>query len=68
MYLHTIIINAIRRRIEDRKWGGLPYRCRGCEILGICRRPQSEGWKCYHGCILLNQQREREKRKNKNNG
>ena len=31
----------------------LPKNCRDCELLGICRRPASQGWKCFHGCMLL---------------
>ena len=33
----------------------LPKNCRDCELLGICRRPASQGWKCFHGCMLLRQ-------------
>lgn len=31
----------------------LPERCRGCELLGICRRKRDEAWKCYNGCMLM---------------
>lgn len=33
----------------------LPKNCRECELLGICRRPASQGCTCYHGCMLLRQ-------------
>lgn len=55
MYLHTAIYLLIKRKIEDRKWGGLPYGCRQCEVLGMCRRPREQGWKCYNGCMLIEQ-------------
>lgn len=42
-----------QRREDDIRYEGLPYRCRGCEVLGMCRRPKEQGWKCYHGCYLL---------------
>ena len=35
-------------------YGKLPLKCRRCEYLKECRRPKSEGWKCYDGCLLLN--------------
>ena len=34
---------------------GLPRSCRYCELLGLCRRPKEEGWKCYDGCMILNE-------------
>ena len=40
------------------KYKGLPYGCRHCELLGICRRKKDEGWKCYNGCMLLNEKYE----------
>ena len=42
------------------RYWGLPRGCRYCELLGICRRPKEEGWKCYHGCMILNWEKERE--------
>lgn len=41
---------------EDKKrYEGLPYNCWHCELLGICRRKKEENWKCYNGCMLLNE-------------
>lgn len=40
------------------EYGNLPYRCQQCELLGLCRRPRKEGWKCYNGCMLLNMELE----------
>lgn len=31
----------------------VPYTCFYCELLGICR-DENNGWKCHHGCIILN--------------
>lgn len=39
---------------ERREYKGLPRGCWHCEVLGLCRRPKEEGWKCYNGCMLLN--------------
>ena len=48
---------------EDKKeYEGLPYGCWRCELLGICRRKKEEGWKCYRGCMILNAERERNKK------
>ena len=48
---------------EDKKeYEGLPYGSWHCEILGICRRKKEEGWKCYRGCMILNAERERNKK------
>jgi hypothetical protein len=30
----------------------VPYTCRTCELLGICR-DESNGWKCRHGCLVM---------------
>ena len=38
---------------------GLPRGCWHCEVLGLCRRPKEEGWKCYNGCMVLNWENER---------
>lgn len=35
-----------------------PRGCRRCELLGICRTRES-GWKCLHGCMILNAERAR---------
>lgn len=44
-------------REEQKMYESLPKGCWHCELLGICRRPKEQGWKCYHGCIILNAQR-----------
>lgn len=41
------------------RYWGLPRGCWHCEVLGMCRRPKEEGWKCYHGCMVLNWENER---------
>ena len=45
------------------RYWGLPRGCWHCEVLGICRRPKKEGWKCYNGCIKINIKRAEEQRK-----
>ena len=40
---------------ERRIYKGLPRGCWHCELLGICRRPKEEGWKCYNGCRKINE-------------
>jgi len=43
------------REIKERcMYDGLPYNCWHCALLGICRRPKEEGWKCYNGCMIIN--------------
>ncbi len=43
----------------------VPYTCQYCELLGICR-DEENGWKCHHGCMVLNaERREQEKREQK---
>ncbi len=37
------------------KYEGLPRGCWDCELLGMCRRPKEQNWKCYDGCMLINQ-------------
>ena len=41
------------------RYWGLPRGCWHCEVLGLCRRPKKEGWKCYNGCMVLNWENER---------
>jgi hypothetical protein len=55
-------INDIRRHHKNiiKK---VPYSCACCELLGICRNPNND-YKCFNGCILLNNQRAREREKN----
>ena len=40
------------------RYWGLPRGCWHCEVLGMCRRPKKEGWKCYNGCMVLNWENE----------
>lgn len=41
----------------------VPYICAYCELLGLCR-DREKGWKCHHGCLILNAERaEAERRK-----
>ena len=44
------------------RYWGLPRGCRYCELLGICRRPKEEGWKCYNGCRKIKEREERERK------
>lgn len=53
------------RAERDIIYEGLPYRCRDCELLGMCRRPKEQGWKCYHGCIIINQKRAEEQERSR---
>jgi len=48
-------IREIERR-EERIRRSVPYTCFRCELLGICRDEQN-GWKCRHGCMVLNAER-----------
>ena len=46
-----------------KEYEGLPYGCWHCEVLGMCRRPKEQGWKCYNGCIKINMKKEEERKK-----
>lgn len=44
--------------IEHRKeYKGLPRGCWHCELLGICRGSKEDGWRCYNGCLILDQRK-----------
>lgn len=60
-YLIWEFFRWIDEREERKAYKGLPRGCWHCELLGICRRPKEEGWKCYHGCMVLNEQRRNKK-------
>ena len=32
---------------------GLLRGCWHCEVLGLCRSPKEEGWRCYNGCRVI---------------
>ena len=44
---------------DKKKYEGLPKGCWHCELLGMCRRPKEQDWKCYHGCMIINARNER---------
>lgn len=48
------LIRWIEEAEERKIYKGLPRGCWHCEVLGLCRRPKEEGWKCYSGCMLIN--------------
>ena len=49
------------------EYWGLPRGCWYCELLGICRRPKEQGWKCYNGCLVIKMKEKYEKEKEKEN-
>ena len=59
-FIIAIFVIGIIAVLYDLKEVKLPYNCQHCELLGICRRPESEGWKCYNGCLLMNDHTEKE--------
>jgi len=54
------LIRWIEEFDKRKEYKGLPRGCWGCEVLGLCRRPKEEGWKCYNGCRIINEKRKRE--------
>lgn len=40
-----------RKRQEEHIRRCVPYGCRDCALLGICRDEQND-WKCRHGCMV----------------
>ena len=57
------LIRWIEESDEKKMYKGLPRGCWHCEVLGLCRRPKEEGWKCYDGCRII-----KEKRRIRKNG
>lgn len=54
MYIRDWFIRWLFEFGDRKKYKGLPRGCWNCEVLGLCRRPKEEGWKCYDGCMLIN--------------
>ena len=54
MYIRDWFIRWLFEYGDRKKYKGLPRGCWNCEVLGLCRRPKEEGWKCYDGCMLIN--------------
>lgn len=54
-----IVFFSLRAIIKETQTYKYPKACRECELLGICRRPEEEGGKCYHGCLVLNSSRQK---------
>ena len=52
----------IEESSERKEYKGLPRGCWHCELLGICRRPKEEGWKCYKGCLIINNRNNKKSR------
>lgn len=48
-------LSADREKRDD--LDAVPRNCRECELLGICRDKNND-WKCRHGCMVLNSERE----------
>ncbi len=42
---------------ETKEHKGLPDGCWHCELLGICRAPKEQGWKCCSGCLIINEKK-----------
>lgn len=40
-----------QKRLDEAK-NRLPFRCRTCEFLGMCRDSDND-WKCMHGCLII---------------
>lgn len=59
MYIRDWFIRWLFEYGDRKKYKGLPHGCWNCEVLGLCRRPKEEGWKCYEGCMLINFELER---------
>ena len=41
---------------KQRAFMTLPWNCRCCELLGVCRDKDNK-WKCRNGCIIINQRK-----------
>ena len=47
---------AISSKEKREILASVPPRCVDCELLGICRDKEN-GYKCRHGCIIINQRK-----------
>lgn len=60
LVIKKIIVGAynwFRYDSETIEFKGLPRGCWYCEVLGLCRAPKEEGWKCYNGCMITRKDR-----------
>lgn len=67
MYVYGFI-NWLKHKFDKderetiKMFGKIPYTCRRCELLGLCRRQitkKGEVGKCYNGCLIINQKKEK---------
>ena len=57
------LIRWIEESDKRKEYKGLPRGCWDCEVLGLCRRPKEEGWKCDNGCKIINEKMQTRKLK-----
>ena len=62
MYIRDWFIRWLFEYGDRKKYKGLPRGCWNCEVLGLCRRPKEEGWKCYNGCRVIKEKEEKERK------
>ena len=58
-FILDLIIDSLEWLFADKEKRALmsiPYNCRYCELLGMCRDKENN-WKCRNGCMILNQRR-----------
>lgn len=48
----------LMERREARIKRAVPRNCFHCELLGLCR-DETNNWKCKHGCLVLNAERQK---------
>ena len=53
MKLKQWLVSKFQEWKREQRMKQLPRTCQLCELLGICRDEQN-GWKCRHGCLVLN--------------
>lgn len=58
MKLKQWILAKLQEWKREQRIKQLPWTCQHCELLGICRDEQN-GWKCRHGCMILNAERKK---------
>lgn len=51
------LLRWIEESDKRKAYKGLPRGCWDREVLGLCRRPKEDRWKCYNGCRIINGKR-----------
>lgn len=57
-----MLVKQLLEPLSQKEDVRLPYKCKQCEMLGICRDSDRD-WKCRNGCLILKYNADKEKEK-----